>query len=352
MRRGRRLITTILCWGLLCLIGLYAARMPLARVVLDPGGGFDARAAPPAPDYAGDDAWLRPPGTAAASGRVDVFYVHPTTYFVPAGLNADAADGPANWALEAMVLPAQLSVFERCCRISAPRYRQAMGGVFLHVEDGATGALDLAYGDVKRAFAEFLSRRPPDAPLILAGHSQGALHGQRLLTDPSFDAALAGRLVAAYLIGYPARRSLFDGRAGVIAACATPTSTGCLVTWMSVRHRGTADQWTDDAPVWTGRRYERNGGWPTICVNPLSWHVDGPARPAGDHLGARVGETIVPGLIGAECRDGVLRVDDPGRPALTFHMWPGGDFHPIEFSLFQADLAANIADRVAAHRGR
>ncbi len=47
----------------------------------------------------------------------------------------------------------------------------------------AERALDLAYKDVDAAFTAFLEQVDPNRPLILAGHSQGALHLSRLLTD-------------------------------------------------------------------------------------------------------------------------------------------------------------------------
>ena len=128
-----------------------------------------------------------------------------------------------------------------------------------------------------------------------------------------------------------------------------------VVTWMSLRHSGDASRWTHDVPVWTGRQYEPSGGWPVHCVNPLSWRADEIAMPADRHRGARLrlirDGTIRGGLTGAQCQDGVLRVDDTGEPGIAFFMFQGGDFHPIEYSLFYADIAANAATRIAAwHR--
>ncbi|SUJ05160.1 Protein of uncharacterised function (DUF3089) [Sphingomonas paucimobilis] len=68
----------------------------------------------------------------------------------------------------------------------------------------AERALDLAYRDVDAAFTAFLAQVDPNRPLILAGHSQGALHLSRLLTDRvAKTPALQRRIVAAYIVGWP-----------------------------------------------------------------------------------------------------------------------------------------------------
>ena len=65
----------------------------------------------------------------------------------------------------------------------APRYRQATFGAFLTSAADAERALALAYGDVSAAFDSFLAQVGPSRPIILAGHSQGALHLTRLLRE-------------------------------------------------------------------------------------------------------------------------------------------------------------------------
>ncbi|MCZ3230209.1 DUF3089 domain-containing protein, partial [Acinetobacter baumannii] len=77
----------------------------------------------------------------------------------------------------------QASVFNEAGAIWAPRYRQATFGAFLTDRKAAEEALQLAYGDVQAAFDRFLDEIGPDRPIILAGHSQGALHLTHLLKD-------------------------------------------------------------------------------------------------------------------------------------------------------------------------
>src|SRR6202008_1474143 len=129
---------------------------------------------PPAPDYASPAAWAAwpgrastaeevPPGTPAvpASERsADVFFVHPTTYLATGVANAryDEPGGPRA-RLEHGVLRFQASAFNGCCRIYAPRYRQASLGAFLKAGDAVrvTPVYELAYGDVLRAFDYYIT---------------------------------------------------------------------------------------------------------------------------------------------------------------------------------------------------
>uniref|UniRef100_UPI0013D36B38 DUF3089 domain-containing protein n=3 Tax=Pseudomonadota TaxID=1224 RepID=UPI0013D36B38 len=66
----------------------------------------------------------------------------------------------------------------------------------------AQQALDFAYRDVLAAFDRFLEEAG-NRPIILAGHSQGALHLSRLLVDRVAGKPLAKRIVAAYVVGWP-----------------------------------------------------------------------------------------------------------------------------------------------------
>ena len=91
-------------------------------------------------------------------------------------------DAAANWIVDELVLRHQASVFNGCCEIYAPRYRQATIYSFLDHTNGAQ-ALALAYGDVVRAFNTFLNRIEPQQPFVVAGHSQGTRHAAELVRE-------------------------------------------------------------------------------------------------------------------------------------------------------------------------
>ena len=111
-----------------------------------------------------------------------VFYIHPTTYLERDRWNAPLhADGDTEFRTRLFV-QSQASAFNGAGEIWAPRYRQAAFGAFLLKSEDANKALDLAYRDVAAAFDAFLAEAG-DRPIILAGHSQGALHLTRLLRE-------------------------------------------------------------------------------------------------------------------------------------------------------------------------
>jgi hypothetical protein len=86
------------------------------------------------------------------------------------------------------------------CRIYAPRYRQCtLAGVYYSPGsiDNRMQALELAYGDVKKAFEHFISHLCVDGrPFIVAAHSQGTRMVARLLAECVEGTPLVERLVA------------------------------------------------------------------------------------------------------------------------------------------------------------
>lgn len=182
MRRG-------LAIAALALAGLLAAavvwRDPLGFAWLrwrsQPVAGFDALGSPPPPDYANPAHWAALPDRedaadevplgadpdAQASARVNAFFVHPTTYYRTRAWNQPLDDADVNRFTDEVVIRGAASVFNACCRVYAPRYRQAALGalpLFDDTRDGAR-AVELAYRDVEAAFDHSLAR---DVALRLA----------------------------------------------------------------------------------------------------------------------------------------------------------------------------------------
>ncbi len=128
-----------------------------------------------APDYASPEAWARY-GT-NADAAVDVFFIHPTGYFRGERWNSpldpdSAAAHNRRWMMANMA-----SVFDDFA-VYAPKYREATIYAFLDADsDDSRAALALAYADVREAFEYFLTHISRGRPFILAGHSQGTLHG-------------------------------------------------------------------------------------------------------------------------------------------------------------------------------
>jgi hypothetical protein len=346
---------------------LYFSPSLRLSLVLKPWSGFDAASAPPAPDYSHDDAWAAlpdrqdnadvvPPGSGAsdnqASAAVDVFFIHPTTYYKKSGWNA-AYDEPGQTLdfLQFGVLRFQASAFNGSARVFAPRYRQATLYSFIGKTDEEKAALDFAYQDVARAFDAFIADRNQNRPFIIAAHSQGSLHGMRLLKEKIAGTPLANRFIAAYLIGSSMPR---EAHIPGIEPCATPTQAACYLNWNSVRDVIDRKGWTETGTTWSEGRYHLAAGAPNTCVNPLTWTLDA-AAPASANLGGlpfvaseEDFPTKIENLTGAVCEDGLLVVSPP-TDSLGFTFGVNrGDYHIYDYNLFYMNIRANVADRVAA----
>ena len=340
-----------------------------AQALFRPRHAIGEEAQSGAPDYRDDRAWLAlpnrpddadvvPPGGAAtdrqASATADVFFIHPTTWLSSKAWNA-AFDEPGDTGqrLTRGVLRFQASVFNECCRVYAPRYRQATLAAFLEHSADSYGALERAYADVQRAFDQFIGERNQGRPFVLASHSQGSLHALRLLQQRIVGTPLAARLVAAYVIGgsVPAEIEQHSVR-----VCATSAQTGCIVAWNSVEVGKVDQRRRERGTTWLDGSYQPMGGRPIVCVNPLDWRRDGvavAALNAGALPNPGANSALLPPvaqLTGAACRNGALEVDLPSgqrkgfRDPLTF----GGDYHDFDYNLFYMNLRTNAVTRVAA----
>ncbi|OCC24984.1 hypothetical protein MB02_05970 [Croceicoccus estronivorus] len=278
-----------------------------------------------------------------------VFFVHPTSYMGTASWNAPLDDADSQDRAR-LFLRAMASPFADGGTIWAPRYRQAAFGAFLTDDPSAQQALNTAYDDVAQAFEKFLSETPSDTPIILAGHSQGALHLMRLMQDRVAGTPLAQRIAAAYIIGWPISLDHDLPQMG-LPACDGPEQAGCIVSWSSYAEPAepsmTFDAWRKE-PGLDGKPH---GNGPILCTNPLTGKRGGDA-PAGLNLGTLVPDKdmkngeLVPAMVPARCDDrGLLLIGEP--PDLGAYVLPGNNYHVYDIPLFWANLQADVARRVA-----
>ena len=335
-----------------------------------PSTPFDQMTPPPAPDYTKPEAWAVWPGRpskadviptgikggAATNPDVDVFFVHPTTYLANATWNARFDEGGATGEqLENGELRYQTSIFNGCCRMFAPRYRQTTISAFLSPKDDSFKAYDLAYGDVVRAFDYYIANENKGRPFILASHSQGSLHATRLLQERIIaNPALRKKLVVAYIVGASMPEAMeWTG----LPACNKARQTGCIVDWNSV---------TALTPLALGRgimmtygegRYQTVGKKTWLCVNPLSWDRT-TISPASVNEGA-LGNSgtgndltpLVPAVTGAKCSRGRLVVSLPRskREGFVDPLTKLGSYHNHDYNLFYASVRQNAIDRAKAY---
>ncbi|MFS0736562.1 DUF3089 domain-containing protein [Sphingomonas sp. 1P06PA] len=340
----------------------------IIRATFVPSGAFAQPADATAPDYARPAAWLSrpdlpddpsrytPPGfTVAARPEVAVFYVAPTTYIRKDRWNGPLDDTESNARLR-LFASSQASAFNGMGAIWAPRYRQASIGAFLTSEASAQKAIDFAYGDVERAFAAFLKQIPASRPILLAGHSQGALHLTRLLHERIAGTPLTKRIVAAYIVGWPVSIEA-DLPALGLGACDGPASTGCILSWQSFAEPAEPRQILDAYNASTGFTGQPRRDTRMLCVNPLTGAPD-TAALATANLGALVprpglnGADLEPGRVPARCApNGLLLIG--GEPkGYGSYVLPGRNYHVFDYALFWANIRADAERRAKEFAGR
>ncbi|GAA4039510.1 DUF3089 domain-containing protein [Sphingomonas rosea] len=371
---ARRFLMVIFVLTLLVVAGAFAVFQYGSEVLVKqalPSVPFEAPKNDTGPDYVRVENWLNlpdtvPPGPADWSpqgatpdrllGReAATFYIHPTTYLEKDRWNAPLGDKESQ-DRAALFVRSQASAFQ-FSRVYAPKYRQAAFGAFLDTGKDAQGALNLAYQDVGKAFDRFLVQEPK-GPIILVGHSQGALHLTRLLRERvAKDPALAKRVVAAYVVGWPVSKAA-DVPAMGLPACERRGQPGCILSWMSFGEPANIDPFVhvyDGTTGFTGGKRQRGD---LLCVNPITGDQAGKATssanagtlvPTDDTL---ADATLEKGLVGAECRGGFLSLSfaDDKPPALGPYVLPGNNYHVYDIALFWADIRRDAEERLAAWR--
>lgn len=259
---------------------------------------------------------------------VPVFYVYPTVHFPKKGgtWNADSYSAEVREKTHYAV-KMQSSAFNVAGPVYAPYYRQAAYQVYNVAANTTTvNAYNLAYNDVRAAFEQFLVDIGPDVPFVLASHSQGTDHLERLIRN-EFDKELQDRLVVAYLVGMPV---FADTTFLPIPLCEDPLQTGCFVSWRTF-HKSAE---SPDNGVMIG------------VVNPLSWDTSTVEVPAEDNPGAVVFENgeVLPGLIGAQIRDGVVVADRPKFKGSWLIRTK--DYHRGDINLYYLSIRENLQARL------
>jgi hypothetical protein len=361
---ARRFLIAIFVMTLLVVAGAFAIFQFGGSVLLrnaTPKGHFEAPASASGPDYSKADAWIaRPdiPHNAAgwvpdgaergATGPAAVFYIHPTTYLRSDRWNAPLYE-PDSGSRDQLFVQSQASAFNAAGEVWAPRYRQAAYGAFLLKSSDAQKALDLAYSDVSAAFDAFLAAVGADQPIILAGHSQGALHLMRLLRDRK--AALNHRLVAAYVVGWPIDTHS-DLPALGFPPCTAPAQAGCVLSWMTFGDPPNPSLILQDWQETAGFNGEEHRKQDILCVNPITGTKGGAAQPSANP-GTLVptsdftSATLEEGIVGAHCSDGLLMLSGD-VPNLGPFVLPGNNYHVYDYALFWSAIRRDSERRLAA----
>ena len=121
-----------------------------------------------APDYSDHSNWSALPFTKdyaddvpneelqdlQEQSEIDVFFIHPTTFFAEDSpeWNASTVNSAINFYTDYWAVRHQATAFNNVGRIFAPRYRQAHLKSYFHLNEGGREAILFAYEDVKMAF--------------------------------------------------------------------------------------------------------------------------------------------------------------------------------------------------------
>ena len=299
----------------------------------------------PAPDYALMDHWAAHPWKKDPSDSLpqdlekemrdsvaDVFFIYPTTYTGErTNWNAAIDDEALNNKTDYSSILYQSSAFNQQSRVFAPRYRQGHYSAFFIDSSERISVFDTAYADLKIAFQYYLDHYHKDRPIILAGHSQGALMTIRLLKDFFDGKPLYDRLVAAYIIGWPVARNSF----GEIRVCEDSIQTGCFCSWRTYR-KGYLP------------RYVQMEREPSFVTNPLNWTITSEYASRKQNRGSvlRNFSRLVPYTTDAQVNENVLWVNKP-RFKGSF-LLRTRNYHIADINLFYLNLRQNVAQRLQA----
>jgi len=338
----------------LILLALYIYRDDIFQSLQDPGIPFQTYDKPVAPDYSVPSSWLAIPDLKAdifdAKSPGDVFVVVPGVY-----------RGGKHWVLpvdvdrrrqrlQNIVRPNYVAPYAYAGRLFAPYYRHAAMYSYMTNREDAQRARDLAYQDIKRAFEVFIKNNPPERPIILAGHGQGADHVTRLLAD-YFNSPLKERLAVAYVIDHPLPISLFKSSLSHLKPCQAEYEVQCVAsfgTFMPGDKRN-AERFSERALYHDGTGFSVTAGEEILCVNPLTWEQNEDRADISLHKGGMAATGLEPNRLPpplprqtwAQCQEGQLRVAKPNSRSLRRPFGLGARFWTLPSNLFFEDLRIN-----------
>jgi len=260
----------------------------------------------------------------------DVFFIYPTTFTDPDNdaWNADINDSFINAKTDYSPILYQASVFNEF-RIFSPRYRQAHIRAYFTADSlKAKAAFDLAYADIKAAFQYYMEHYNNGRPIIIASHSQGSTHAQRLLKEFFDGTALQRKLVVAYIPGMYVNPAAYTA----LKPCTDSLQTGCFCSWRTYK-----------------RNYEpdfvlkENGTG--FAVNPLTWNTSTDFVNHKFNRGSILLKfnKIKKKLVGAEVHDGVLWIRRVHLP-LGF-LIRRKNFHIGDINLFYINIREDARRR-------
>jgi hypothetical protein len=293
--------------------------------------------------------------SAPVAPPADCFYVYPTVSQAPAD-NAPRATSPE---VESAA-HAQVGLFSSVCRVFVPAYRQitlrALAGG--HYTDPKIQAV--AYADVRDAWHDYLAHDNRGRPVVLIGHSQGAMLLTRLIAAEVDRApAVRRRLLSAILLGGNVTVKTgadVGGSFGNVRACRRPGQVGCVIAYSSFAA-------PPPAAAYFGRT--TSPGKQVLCTDPTALagnpglaHPYVPADRVTEGPAALPGTGFVayPGQLRVSCKSTggaswlqVAAVPGAVLPPFGEALGPMWGLHVADVTLALGDLVETVRRQEAAH---
>lgn len=270
--------------------------------------------------------------------EADVFFIHPTTYTQKVkenmAWNASIEDDAINQKTDKTTIFYQASAFNQAGRVFAPRYRQMhLSGYFTNDKRVAKSALDNAYQDIRHAFQYYIDNWNHGRPIIIASHSQGTNHAERLISEFFDNKESHSKLVVAYLLGMPVTKSAFN----YIKPCEDQDDLNCFVSWRTFKR---------------GYHHFNPGETEILITNPLTWKNDTIYASKKLNSGGIVLDfyDLREGLTDAQVSGNVLWASKP--------KFRGGwmirtnNFHAADINFYYNNIRQNAKHRVLLYQKR
>ena len=300
---------------------------------------FEKQNIPAAPNYANESSWAVLPTKYPASLKkyasaniedlkADVFYVYPTLLMDKKDVrwNAPIDDVVQNNSIVNTAVKNQASPFATSGKIYVPIYRQAHIKSYDLYAKGGKEAFEIAYADVKKAFAYYLKNYNNNRPIIIASHSQGTNHTTQLLKYFFDKKPLQKRLIAAYIVGMGIKPNEFK----TIKPMTNPAETGGFVSW-NTRKKGTFPK---NKTVYNG----------AVTTNPITWD-NSKATTLNQHKGFLYSNgKMYSKALKVEIVDGMVWSTNPKFP-MRFFMSFMKNYHVGDINLFWQDIKENAEFR-------
>ena len=259
--------------------------------------------------------------------KIDAFFIHPTLYLKGANWNADINNKKLNKEIGNTAIKNQASVFFGIANIYAPHYRQMHIQSYYDLKNGMQ-AFDVAYSDVKNAFIYYWRHFNKGNKFIIAGHSQGTNHAERLLKEIILENdSMKSLLLISYLPGMPIKKFHKD-----LPPCDSPNQLDCFLSWRSLAEGYFPADWEISDSI--------------SCVNPISWKTDSMPSQKKNHLGILFQNHKIhfPNSLSVYVHLGVVWIKSINIPFARFYKME--NYHIADYNLYWINIRNNLRFRL------